>query len=178
MISRFIYFALNPFGIPPTPVSEPFDAWGYKRQRPSVSKMPDYLLYQTTEAPAPAESDSFLEDLLGRKAEIVAANLDALAVALTVRVRLWAEQLDGIEEDRECAERFLAQLDHQARYHLRDHRDKTPFYRVLFSLEEERRTRAAECWRDLVLVLRDFLLAREVHQQSQARAMFLQDVGR
>jgi hypothetical protein len=178
MISQFIYFALNPFGIAPVPTSEPFDALGFKPQRPSVSKMPDYLLYQTTEPPAPTEDDSFLEDLLGRKAEIVAANLDALAVAMTVRVRLWAEQLDGIEEDRETAERALAQLDQQARYHLREQQDKTPFYRVLFSLEEERRTRAAECWRDLVLVLRDFLLAREVHQQSQARAMLLQDVGR
>ena len=127
-------------------------------------------------APEPTE-DSFLDDLLHQKSRIYASKLEVLAAAMVVRVDLLRENLSRIDNDKENATVMLTKVDSQARYHLREHKDKNIFYQTLFRLEEERRSQAVECWRDVVMVLRDFLYVWEAHEQSQARAIFLEHVG-
>lgn len=44
-------------------------------------------------------------------------------------------------------------------------------------LQAEVRSEHVKCWRDVVLVMRDFLLAREAHEQAKGRAIFINHVG-
>ena len=41
-------------------------------------------------------------------------------------------------------------------------------------LEKERRTEDVECWRDVVMVMRDFLVVWEAHEQAKTKAIFLE----
>jgi hypothetical protein len=124
-----------------------------------------------------ASNDSLLDNLLHQKSRIFSSKLEVLAAALVVRVGLLKENLSLIDDDKTRAEAMLAKIDHQALYHFREHRDKNILYQMLFALEAERRSQAVECWRDVVMVLRDFLGVWEAHEQSQARAIFLEHVG-
>jgi hypothetical protein len=121
--------------------------------------------------------DSLLDDLLHQKSRIFASKLEVLSVAMIVRLEILRENVARIATDKERAGVMLAQMDQQARYHFREHRDKNILYQTLFSLEEQHRSQAVECWRDIVMVLRDFLGVWEAHEQSQARAIFLENVG-
>ncbi len=60
---------------------------------------------------------------------------------------------------------------------MREHQDKGIFYRKLFDFQTEARSEQVECWRDVVMVMRDFLYAWDAHEQARARAMFIQNVG-
>ena len=122
--------------------------------------------------------NSFLEDLIHKKSHIAASKLEVLAAALIVRVDILKENLIAIDQDREKAEAMLAKISHEVLFCRREQRDKNVFYQSLFALEKERRSQASECWRDIVMVIRDFLGVWEAHQQAQARAIFLDDAGR
>src|SRR5438132_1342438 len=74
------------------------------------------------------------------------------------------------------ASAMLVDLDRRSNYLARQHKEKAPFYGQLFKLEQERRLQDVECWRDVVLVLRDFLDAWEAHEQAKAKAVFLDHV--
>lgn len=141
----------------------------------SIEPPADYQIAEDSRS-SPAV-DSFLDNLMHQKSRIFASKLEVLAAAMVVRIDLLAHNLDRIEKDREHAQTILDRIDRQARYHLREHQDKTFFYQTLFRLEEERRSQGVECWRDIVLVLREFLGVWEAHQQSQTRATFLEHVG-
>lgn len=132
------------------------------------------FVHEDRSSPSP---DSILDTLLHEKSRIFASKLEVLVHAMLVRIELMRENVSRVDTDKEHAEAMLAGIERQARYHVRDHREKTVFYQTLCRLEEERRSQAVECWRDIVMVLRDFLGVWEAHQQSQARALFLQHVG-
>jgi hypothetical protein len=121
--------------------------------------------------------DPFLDDLLHQKSHIFASKLEVLAAAMIVRVQLLRENNTRIDTDKKVTEYMLAKVNRQALYDLKEHRERTVFYQTLCRLEEERRSQAVECWRDVVMVLRDFLVVWEAHEQSQARAIFLENVG-
>ena len=70
---------------------------------------------------------------------------------------------------------MLEKLDRTARYHLRDHREKEPFYKQMFELEKEKRDQDVTCWNDVVMVMRDFLTTWEAHEQARARARLLEE---
>lgn len=141
----------------------------------SVESPGNYQFVQNGSSSPP--DDSFLDDLLHQKSRIFASKLEVLAAAMIVRIGLLTHNLERIESDCEHIQSSLDTLDRQARYHLREHRDKNVLYQTLFRLEEERRSQGVECWRDIFDVLREFLVAWEAHQQSQGRAIFLNHVG-
>ena len=122
-------------------------------------------------------TDPLLDDLLHQKSRICASKLEVLAAVMVVRVELLRETAARIDSDVESVKAMLLEMDGQARYHLREHRDKNVLYQTLFNLHAEHRTQATECWRDVVMVLRDFLGVWEAHEQSRSRALFLEDVG-
>lgn len=135
------------------------------------------LAYAPTPARADSSADGLVDTLLHQKSHIFAKKLDVLAAAMLVRTSLMRENLFLIEAQRARLEDMLLTLDRHARYHMREQREKTVVYQALFALDAERRSQAVECWRDVVLVIRDFLEVWEAHQQSQARARFLEHVG-
>lgn len=125
----------------------------------------------------PEETDSALDDLVHQKSRLQARKLDILASEIGWRLRIAAENVYHLERDRAHAETMINDLTVAANYRLRDHEEKAPLYRRLFEIETELRTQKSDCWRDVANVMRDFLATWELHQQAQARARFLHDVG-
>lgn len=128
------------------------------------------------EGPAPPNDES-LEDLLHQKSEILDRKLEILAAEIRWRLHVGVQNLASLASDRARLQEMLSRLDVAARYHVREHQEKGVLYRKLFDLETETRSQQVECWRDVVLVMRDFLLAWETHEQTKARARFINDVG-
>ena len=44
-------------------------------------------------------------------------------------------------------------------------------------LESQRRDEDVQCWRDIVMVMRDFLVAWEAHEQAKNRSIFINHAG-
>ena len=125
----------------------------------------------------PAETDDTLDDLLHQRSAIHSRKLEILAAEIWWRLHISSRNLAALDNDKDCVQEMLNRLDVAANYHLREHQEKGVFYRKLFEIEAEKRSQHVECWRDVVLVMRDFLLVWETHEQTRARAMFLQNAG-
>lgn len=140
-------------------------------------------LTQPTPTPEPSAQLGFepgadgLEDLLHQKSGILTKKLDILAAEMRWRLHTTARNLAGLEQDTTRLQDMLTSLDTATHYHLREHRDKAPVYQQLFEVENRKRAENVECWRDLVMVMRDFLAVWEAHEQSRSRAIFLNHVG-
>ena len=137
------------------------------------------LLTQTQSLPSntPRRPEAEIENLFEQKRRIVHTKLEVLASEVFERMRVRTLNLGKIGHDKDRLYKMLVDLDRQANYHLREHQDKRVFYEVLFKVKQEERQEDVECWRDIVLVMRDFLYAWEVREQMQARAMFLNHAG-
>src|SRR2546425_3718218 len=110
-----------------------------------------------TPVPNPANgSDNALDKLLGLKSRILSSKLEVLALEMRERLRIWDRNLERIDGDKERVIQVAEQISRLANYHLRDHREKSELYEELASLETERRSQDVECWRDVVMVMRDF----------------------
>ena len=122
-------------------------------------------------------ADPGLEALIQQKSRILARKLDILAAEIWWRLHIGARNLHSLQEDKQRLDQMLNRLDHAALYHLREHQEKGPLYRTLFALETETRAQHIECWRDVAMVMRDFLYAWEAHEQARSRAIFIDHVG-
>lgn len=127
---------------------------------------------------ASRRAEAPLEDLIHHKSKILSRKLDILSAEIWWRLYLSSRNLAAMDDDTARILTMLEALDRAARYHLREHQEKSGFYRKLLDLETERRTERVECWRDIVTVMRDFLAVWEAHEQTRARALFLDNVGR
>jgi len=123
------------------------------------------------------QADSSLEQLIHQKSSILNRKLEILAAEIWWRLHLTSRNLSSLEDDTARLTDMLNQLEVAANYHLREHQDKGVLYRKLFDLQTEKRSQQVECWRDVVLVMRDFLTVWEGHEQAKARAIFLEHVG-
>ena|ERR1041385_5704697 len=125
----------------------------------------------------PNQGESFsIDDLVQGRTRIVKTKLEVLASAIHTRLQIRSANLERIEDNQTKTSKMLIELDKRANYLTRQHREKSPFYTELFKLQSERRSQDVECWRDIVLILRDFLSAWEAHEQAKAKAMFLDHV--
>lgn len=143
-----------------------------------------YLSFQPspTQAESPSgnngnPSDSALEQLIHGKSDILGRKLDILAAEIWWRLSIGTQNLKHLADDQERVSDMLGRLDRDANYRLRDHQEKGVLYRRLFEIESEKRSEHVECWRDIVMVMRDFLEVWEAHEQSRQRSMFLENVG-
>ena len=118
-----------------------------------------------------------VENLFEQKRRIVHTKLEVLASEIFERMRIRTLNIGKIEHDKDRLYEMLVKLDRQANYRLREHQEKRVLYELLFKVKQEGRQEDVECWRDIVLVMRDFLYAWEVREQMQARAMFLEHAG-
>ena len=100
------------------------------------------------------------------------------AIASSVQERLKIRKLNGqrIADDKCRLSEMLQSISVGANYHLRDHREKGTLYQKMFELERERRDQDTDCWKDIVLVLRDFLTFWDEYERAKARGAFLENV--
>ena len=138
--------------------------------------MTSYSQQSIPDPSAPIAAADTLNELFEVERRIVRTKLEVLAAEMHGRLVVHANNLSRVDRDKEFTLETFARLDVAARYHLREQSDKNTFYRTLFSLEQERRSQDVECWRDLVMVMRDFLIMFETHERAQAKVRMLSDV--
>ena len=137
-----------------------------------------YLTPTALDSPQPPESDSLaLDHLLHSKSRILRSKLEVLASEIYARLTMWNRNLARIDDDKANVEELLQQFTGLARYHLRDQRDVGRLRDSALKLESQRRDEDVQCWRDVVLVMRDFLETWEAHEQAKNRSIFLQHAG-
>lgn len=121
-------------------------------------------------------SGSSIDDFIHGRSRILRTKLEVLACEIRERLQIRVKNLERIDDDKVHTSALLVDLDRRAHYLTRQHKEKAPFYDQLFKLEQERRLQEVECWRDVVMVMRDFLYAWEAHEQAKARAIFINHV--
>ncbi len=123
------------------------------------------------------EEESSLQNLLHSKSKILRGKLEVLASEIYARLTMWDRNLVRIDGDKANVEKLLDQFTRLARYHLRESRDIARLHDSNLRLEAQRRDEDVQCWRDVVMVMRDFLETWEAHEQAKNRAIFINDVG-
>jgi len=119
------------------------------------------------------EIDKSIDLLVHQRTEILNTKLQVFAAEIEERLRLRHKNLDVLVREELEAGTLLMEFDPHygtGRYDSRLHQF---FYQKRFDLTKEQRQQDVECWRDIVLVMRDFLTAWEAHEQARARAIFL-----
>jgi len=120
--------------------------------------------------------DKTLTELLHTNTRVLKTKLEAIASAVQERLKIRRQNVGRIADDKYKLSEMLQKISVGANYHLREHREKGTFYQKVFDLERERRDQDTDCWRDIVLVLRDFLTFWDEYERAKARGAFLQDV--
>ena len=137
-----------------------------------------YLSQTIVDSVQSQEPDSSaLDHLLHSKSRILSSKLEVLASEIYVRLTMWNRNLARIDDDKGKVEQLLQQFTRLARYHLRDQQDVGRLRDSALQLESQRRDQDVQCWRDVVLVMRDFLDAWESHEQAKNRSIFLNHAG-
>ena len=121
-------------------------------------------------------SDKTLTDLLHTNTRVLKTKLEAIASTVQERLKIRRQNVQQIGDDKCKLSEMLQTISVGVNYHLREHREKGTFYQKVFDLERERRDQDTDCWRDIVLVLRDFLTFWDEYERAKARGAFLQDV--
>ena len=118
-----------------------------------------------------------LDNLLHSKSRILRGKLEVLASEICTRLNMWDRNLARIDSDKSNVEKSLDQVVRLARYHLREQRDITRLEDSNLRLESQRRDEDVQCWRDVVMVMRDFLETWESHEQAKTRSIFFNHAG-
>ncbi|MCG3148180.1 MAG: hypothetical protein PCFJNLEI_01623 [Verrucomicrobiae bacterium] len=117
-----------------------------------------------------------LDDLIHVNTRILRTKLEAIGTTVQARLKIRQQNIERIADDREKLTGMVQQISVAANYHLRDHKEKDRLYQRDFELTQERRDQDTQCWRDIVLVLRDFLMFWDEYERAKARGAFLEDV--
>jgi hypothetical protein len=121
-------------------------------------------------------NDKTLDDLIHSNTRILRTKVEAVSAAIQERLKIRKDNLARIADDRDRLTEIIQQISVAANYHLRDHKEKDRLYQRAFELTRERRDQDTQCWRDVVLVLRDFLTFWDEYERAKVRGAFLEDV--
>lgn len=121
-------------------------------------------------------TDQTLDDLIHVNTRILRTKVEAIAATVQERLKIRRQNVERIAEDRAKLAEIVQQISVAANYHLRDHKEKDRLYQRAFDLNRERRDQDSDCWRDIVLVLRDFLTIWDEYERAKARGVFLENV--
>jgi hypothetical protein len=159
--------------------SERFGDKLFKPGEPSsLMQATDYSSEEGNETIRPAGGHSqALDDLLHSKSRILRTKLEVLASEIHTRLNMWDRNLDRIDTDKQTVDELLGQCTRLARYHLRQQQDVSRLQESVLRLESQRREEDVQCWRDVVMVMRDFLEIWEAHEQARNRSIFINHVG-
>jgi len=119
------------------------------------------------------QPDASLDLLLNFKSRILRSKLEVLASEIYTRLNLADRNLGRINDEKARVQEIVTKFTRLANYGRREHKDQNVLYQQIFDLETQRRSEDIECWRDIVMVMRDFLEVWEAHEQAKARAIFL-----
>jgi hypothetical protein len=124
------------------------------------------------------QPDSFaLDHLLHSKSRILRTKLEVFASEIQARFAMWDRNLDRIGSEKEQVEALLNHSTRLVRYHLREPNDVTRLRESSLQLDAQRREEDIHCWRDVVMVMRDFLDTWEAHEQAKSRSIFINHAG-
>lgn len=136
------------------------------------------LSESTVYSPGPAAADSSaLDHLLHSKSRILRTKLEVLASEIQARFAIWDRNLERIGHEKQQVEALLSQSTRLARYHLREPNEVIRLRESDLRLDSQRREEDIQCWRDVVMVMRDFLNTWEIHEQAKSRSIFIQHAG-
>ena len=133
--------------------------------------------YVPARTPDSAGGASALNHLLHSKSRVLRTKLEVLALEVQARFALWDRNLERIGSEKEEVEALLDESTRLARYHLLESSEVTRLRESSLQLDSQRRDEDIQCWRDVVLVMRDFLNAWEVHEQAKSRSIFINNAG-
>lgn len=119
------------------------------------------------------ENLSSIDNLIHRKGRLFRTKMEVLAFEIVQRLCIKSTNLESLDAQQTGLIERLRSLDRQAQYHLRDHQEKRTFYEAMVKLEQERRSQHVECWRDVVMVMRDLLEVWESHENAKVRSQFI-----
>ena len=142
--------------------------------------MPAHENYSQTRTASPysaAGSTTALDHLLHSKSRILRTKLEVLASEIQARFAMWDRNLERIGSEKDHVESLLNQSTRLARYRLREPNEGTRLRESSLQLDSQRRQEDIQCWRDVVMVMRDFLEVWEVHEQAKARSIFINHAG-
>src|SRR6266404_7423590 len=132
-----------------------------------------HLSHTANQIPTHEAPDESLDLLLNLKSRILRSKLEVLASEIYTRLNLADRNLGRINDEKARVQEMIIKFTRLANYHLREHKDQNLLYQHIFDLETQRRSEDVECWRDIVMVMRDFLEVWDAHEQAKARAIFL-----
>src|SRR5262245_7239680 len=138
---------------------------------------PDNYLAARTAALDVAGGTGALDNLLHSKSRVLRTKLEVLALEVQARFALWDRNLERIGSEKEQVESLLEQSTRLARYHLLESSEVTRLRDSVLQLDSQRRDEDIQCWRDVVLVMRDFLNSWEAHEQAKSRSIFINHAG-
>ena len=121
-------------------------------------------------------ADKTLDDLIHGNTRILRTKMQAVAAAVQERLKIRQDNIARIADDHENLTEIVQKISVAANYNLRDHKEKDRLYQRAFDLARERRDQDTTCWRDVVLVLRDFLTFWDEYERAKARGAFLENV--
>lgn len=142
--------------------------------------MPAHKNYhQTTIASLDSDTGAAgaLDNLLYSKSRILRTKLEVLASEIQARFAMWDRNLERIDDGKGQVEALLNESSRLARYHLREPSEATRLRESSMQLDSQQRQEDIQCWRDTVQVMKDFLIAWEVHEQAKSRSIFINHAG-
>ena len=127
--------------------------------------------------PESAEEGQALDHLLNSKSGVLRTKLETMAAEIQTRFAIWNQNLDRVNQAQSEIQKQFNHSTRLARYHLRDQKDVSQLQNSVLKLAEQQRNEDVLCWRDVVMVMRDFLDTWEVHEQAKQRSIFLNHAG-
>ena len=121
------------------------------------------------------EIDQSLDLLVNQRTRILDTKLDVLAAEIEERLRIRRQNVKGIMSEELRTGSLLLEFHPTYGIGRCDSRIQQSLYQKKFDLTKEKRQQDVECWRDIVLVMRDFLTAWEAREQAGAGASFLKN---
>lgn len=119
--------------------------------------------------------DESVDLLIHQKSKLLSTKLEVLAEQIVDRVRIRGANHGHILYDELAMRTKLMEFDPHYGGCEYDPNLRSSLYGRIFDLNKESRQEDVQCWKDIVLVMRDFLIAWESHEQSRTRAIFLKN---
>jgi hypothetical protein len=124
----------------------------------------------TTENHLEQWADKSIDSLLGARASVNKIKASLWAGAIRERINILNRSLEQLTEEELIIDNRILQFEGRSYFPLQSYEN---LQNALRNLQSRRISEEKECWKDIIVVLRDFLGAFEAHSQSKARGEFL-----
>ena len=154
-------------------------SYGYSPFPRDSKQAQSYILPAREYAPDPGtQTGMSVDDLIGRRTDILATKLDVLTTQMHERLNLRTRHTHSLDYD-ECSLGTAMNLVYvqSGRYIQGADRRITGLQKQGFDIHEQRRKQDVECWRDVAMLTRDFLGVWEAYQKAKAKAELMRDVS-